>query len=512
MSFKTFTMLIRAARRALLTWSVPWRCQALAGVVLTFFFHIATAAPALEPCRIKGVPREVRCGGVQVAENPDKPLGRQISVRFALVPALAKRAAPDPIFIFAGGPGQSAIAIAPQVLATQALLNARRDLVFVDQRGTGDSNRLGCTPPDPDTTLVESTDSAAHFKRLENCIQQVMAQGHDTRQYATWIAMRDVDAVRAALGVEHINLWAASYGTRAALEYLRQFPAHVRSVVLDGVVPPDAVLPLSFARDNDAALERVIQQCAQTPACNARYPDLSARLSALLAKADAGQLQYTITHPVTGAKERVSLDRGALMSSLRTPLYMPALAAVLPEALSKAAKGDANALIALSQTLSSAVGEGLAEVMHFAVICAEDFPRMKTAATDQLTRFSNTLEDVYRHICPRVPVREVPQAFFAPPQTNVPVLLLSGGADPATPPRLGEALHRQLKNSLHLIAPNLSHGVAHQGCAPELIHRFIRQASLEQQASFEGISDACLKALPAPTFYVAPAPRHESAQ
>lgn len=455
---------------------------------------------ATEPCRIKGVAREVRCGFVTVAENPDAsdaPESRKIEVHFALVPALAKRAAPDPIFIFAGGPGQSAISVAPQVLATQALLNARRDLVFVDQRGTGRSNRLSCAAVEDNAPLAQSLDSLAQRARLDACVRQVVAQGHDTRQYATWIAVRDIDAVRAALGVERINLWASSYGTRAALEYLRQFSTHVRSAVLDGVVPPDAVLPQSFARDNDAALQRLITACKEDSRCNARYPDLLALVDQLLARADAGTLHYRTTHPITGQQEELRFDRSALISSLRAPLYAPALAATLPYALKRAAAGDANALIAVTQALSAPTGESLAEVMHFAVVCAEDVPRMngKTAAP---SRFAHTLEDLYRHVCAQIPVRAVPREFFSFSQAEVPVLLLSGAADPATPPRHGEAVRSQLKNARHLIAPHLSHGVAHYGCAPELIHRFIRQAS------FDGIEDDCLRKIPTAPFFFSP--------
>ncbi len=475
-----------------------WVVAALMAGTTNMSYGWTADLSSTEPCRIKGVPREVRCGKVQMPENPDTPTGRVIDIHFAVVPALAKRAAPDPVFVFAGGPGQSAIDIAPQVLASQALLNARRDVVFVDQRGTGRSNRLSCTPPEPTAPLSESLDNAVHLARLDTCIQKLIAQGNDTRQYATWIAVRDIDTVRAALGLEQINLWASSYGTRAALEYLRQFPTRVRAAVLDGVVPPEVVLPQSFAQDNEAALDHLIEQCANEPRCNSRYPHLDKLIDRLLAQADAGTLRYTITHPLTGRREDVSFDRSALMASLRAPLYMPVLAAALPHALTRAAAGDANALVALTQALAGPTGDSIAEVMHFAVICAEDLPRLDALSPDTPTRFAHTLEGLYRRVCPKVPVRPVPKEFLVLSDAPAPVLLLSGGADPATPPRHGEAVRSQLKNAQHRIAPHLSHGVAHQGCAPELIHRFIRQAH------FDGIDGSCLDKLPAPTFFFAP--------
>lgn len=461
---------------------------------------LAAHGETIEPCRIKRVPREVRCGAIHAPENPDAPEGRKITVKFAVVPALAKNKAPDPIFFFAGGPGQAAMQIASQILSSQSMLNARRDLVFVDQRGTGASNKLSCAQPDRVESLAVSLDTGAHFAKLDTCLKTLTGQGNDTRQYATWIAMRDIDAVRAAIGADKINLWGGSYGTRAALEYLRQFPSRVRSVVLDGAVPPDMVLPASFAVDNDAALNRLIALCANEPACKQRHPNFGADIDRLLADATAGRLRVAATHPTTGQREKIVLDRSAVAGSLRAPLYAPMLAAGLPHAVAKAAGGDPDPLIALTMVLAGSVADNMAEVMHFAVVCAEDMPRLDDAviAAAARTRFGNSFDNLYRRVCPNVPVRPVPPEFYSLSDTDVPVMVLSGGADPATPPRHGEAVAKSLKRAQHFVAPNLGHGVAHHGCAPELIAKFIRQGN------FDKLDGACLAKLPAPTFFAAP--------
>lgn len=474
-------------------------------VRLTILAAFAVCAPlaaraqsaALEPCRLQGIEREVRCGRVEVAEDPDAPAGRRIAIHFAVVPALARNKAPDPVFVLAGGPGQAASRVAAQVQPVFAPLNARRDIVYVDQRGTGKSNPLACPPPGRTPTLAETVDQLRAAERLADCLRKLDA---DPRQYATWIAVRDLDAVRAALGAERINLWGGSYGTRAALEYLRQFPQRVRAVVLDGVAPADMALPASFAVDAEAALRRLLAHCTRDADCGARYPRLAADIDGLLARVASG-LQIAVAHPLTGRTESLRLDRAAVAGLLRAPLYAPPLAAVLPHALAEAARGEFAPLVAVSTSLAARVAENFAEVMHFAVICAEDLPRIDAAALARAraTRFGTTFVELYRNACRDVPVRAVPAAFYEIPAADVPVLILSGGADPATPPRHGQAVARRLPRALHLVAPNLGHGVSAQGCAPELIARFVRQAG------FDGIDGGCLERLPAPLFFRPPA-------
>jgi pimeloyl-ACP methyl ester carboxylesterase len=474
---------------------------------LIFAFVCASlAAPragALElaACRLKGIEREVKCGTLEVPENPDAPDGRRIPIRFAVVPALAKNKAPDPLFVFAGGPGQSALKAAGTIQPVFAQLNARRDIVYVDQRGTGASNGLFCATPPSTAPLAEQLDHSAAALRVEQCVRRIGSEGRaDLRQYATWIAVRDVDAVRAALGDAQINLWGGSYGTRAALEYLRQFPQRVRSAVLDGVAPPDMALPASLSVDADAMLRDLAQRCAADAGCQSRYPDFAGKVDQLLARADRTAPPAPALHPITGARELVTVDHRVLAAALRVPLYAPQLSALLPHAVAAAARGDYSPLLALAGAPGSDVADHFAEAMHFAVVCAEDMPRMDAAAraAARATRFGLAFAQIYDEVCRRVDVRAVPAAFYGIASADVPVLILSGGADPATPPRHGEAVAKRLKRALHLVAPHLGHGVSAQGCAPELITKFVRQAG------FGGIDGACLEKLPAPPFFQMP--------
>jgi pimeloyl-ACP methyl ester carboxylesterase len=457
----------------------------------------AAAAAELSPCRLPGLAQEVRCGRIEVPEDPHAHDGRRLQVHFAVVPAVAKNKAPDPLVVLAGGPGQSAQNIAALIMPVFAQVNARRDIVFVDQRGTGKSNGLVCPEQTRSPRLAAAFDMRRQIDTLTACLRKLHA---DTRHYATWIATRDLDAVRAALGAERINLWGASYGTRAALDYLRQFPQRVRTAVLDGVAPPDMALPASFAADSEAALAALLAACARDADCRARHPRLDAQVDALFARFGAAPVTVTITHPLTGAAEPVPLTRTALASALRLPLYAPTLAALLPHAIERAAHDDFDPLAAMLTAAAGNEAMQLAWGMHFAVICAEDMPRIDAAArrAAAATRFGTAFLELYEHACAQVPHAPAPPAFYELPRADAPVLILSGGADPATPPRHGARVAQALRQTLHLVAPHLGHGVSTQGCAPQLIARFVRQGS------FAGIDGGCLERLPAPPFFRAP--------
>ncbi len=464
----------------------------LAALALTACRSSATDVASLEPCRIAGVEREVKCGLVRMPEDPDSPGGRSIEVRFAVVPAVARNKQPDPVFVFAGGPGQAATRVARQVMPVLAELNARRDLVFIDQRGTGRSNALTCDVDE--SSLASALEPEQQIARLGPCLKALPA---DLRQYATWIAVRDFEAVRARLGAEKVNLWGASYGTRVALEYMRQYPGRVRTAVLDGVAPPDMTIPVSFAVDAEAALQSLADACARDERCRTRYPDFDERISVLLKRAESG-IDIRIPHPLTGVMESLRLDRRMLASLLRAPLYVPQLSSVLPYALAEAGRGDFTALVALSAAISGGVSENFAVGMHFAVICAEDLPRIDAAAAPASpSRFGSAFADLYRQVCRLVPSRPVPSGFYSVPPSTVPVLIFSGGLDPATPPRHGDSVAQRLGNAKHVIAPNLGHGISAQGCAPMLVSRFVRDAS------FERVNGDCLAQIPAPSVFVA---------
>lgn len=472
---------------------------------------LATGSPAAEPpsglrhCRLTGVEHEAWCGQVRRPLNPQQPTGTQIDVHFAVLPAVARNKKPDPVFFFAGGPGQSAIELAGTAGALLARFGHRRDIVLVDQRGTGRSAPLRCAQDDAQAAalrpLRELADPARQLDEILRCMDTLQKLPHgDLRQFTTTIAMQDVDAVRLALGARAINLVGGSYGTRAVLEYMRQFPAAVRRAVIDGVAPPDMALPAAFSADAQAALDALLASCEAEPACNQRHPALREAWHKLL---DSLPREATLSHPITGAPERVTLTRDAVLSLVRAPLYAPVLASALPLALSEAAAGRFTPLIGLATALGSGRGGTLAQGMHFSVVCAEDLPRVAASGEQPGGDFGSSLLDVYARTCATWPRGAVPAAFYTIPPARTATLLLSGGLDPVTPPRHAKRVATALGNkAMHVVVPQAGHGVMALGCMRDVVFRFLDAATDELALQIDA---GCAAQVPRPGAFVPPA-------
>jgi len=473
----------------------------LAGAALCALASHAAQAQALTECRVAGLRHSVQCGVLQRALDPARPDGPKLDIHYVVAPAMARRKLPDPVFLLAGGPGQSAITLAPQMLALFSRLNNRRDIVFVDQRGTGKSAPLECGDPQREK-LAEQADPDRPFKRLMECKAALLKLPYikaaaDLGFFTTTLAMQDLDAVRQALGAERINLVGASYGTRAALEYARQFPQAARRSVIDGVAPPDMVLPASFSTDGQAAFDKLLIDCEREPACARAFPTLRADWAALLASLPRA---VTATHPLTGVPESFTLTREMVLAAVRGPLYAPAFAAALPAAISAAAQGRFDALAGMGALLASRKGQQLFVGMHFSVVCAEDLPLLDRASDAPGTDFGVDQATLYRRACADWPRGSVPPAFYGVRAASAPVLLLSGGLDPATPPRHGERVAKLLgANALHVVVPNAGHGVMALGCMRDVVYRFVDAAD-DQDAL--AVDAACVKGIPRPPAFV----------
>lgn len=497
-----------------------WRAAALSGLAAALLAGApaaqaqatALAAEAPRPCWLRGLPQAARCAALRRPLDPAQPQGVQIDVHYALLPAQARHKADDAVFFFVGGPGQSAIDLAAVLASRFGRLNQRRDLVFVDQRGTGRSAPLKCADDGERAVLqplARRADAAQRLQRLRACREALQALPYgDLRFYTTELAVADIDAVRQALGIARINAIGASYGTRAVLSYLRQFPQSVRRAVLDGVVPPDMRLPEAAARDNQAALDALLQACAAAPGCAGRHPKLGEQLVALLAGLPR---RVSLPHPVSAGLETVDMQRDTALALLRTPLYAPAMAAALPAAIAEAAAGRWAALAALADALGSGAG-GLASGMHFSVVCSEDLGAAPPPHPDDLAAaaapgnvFGSAFADLYRQACTDWPRGSVSADFYTLPPAPAPTWLLSGGIDPVTPPRHGDRVAQALgAQARHTVVPQAGHGLLALVCVRDAVQRFITldddEAALAETAS----PAACAAALPRPPAFVPP--------
>ena len=446
----------------------------------------------LQPCRLPGVEAAAQCGSLSVWEDRAEKRGRRIDINVAIVPAKLRNHEPDAIAIFAGGPGQGAVSLASQVMPLFARLNDSRDVLFVDQRGTGESNPLDCED-DEAQPLQALFEDALPERLVRKCVEQLDA---DPRQYVTSIAIEDLEEVREALGYPQLNLWGGSYGSRAALEYLRRHGDRVRTVVLDGVAPADMKLPLSFVQDGEAALHGLLDACDAQPLCMSTYPQLRATIAALRSQLARRPARVSIADPRTGERRWIQVNENVFLSALFRPLYVAELSSLLPFGVTAAASGDFNPLLAQNLEFTSDVSENLAVGMHLAVICAEDVPRITPQDLEAVrgSFFGAALVDDFIRACRIWPRGEVPKDFYDPVRSDVPALVFSGGIDPATPPRHGAKVAAMLSNSRHFVAPNLGHGVSLHGCAPRLIEQFVKKADAR------ALDGKCLERLPRPTF------------
>lgn len=488
-------MSLRGSSRARLLW------LAVAGLLAGgSCAAVAAAASEVTPCQLRGIEHEALCGSVSRPLDPSQPRGRAISVHYAVLPALDRNKHPDPLFFFAGGPGQSAIDIAPQVASMLARLANRRDVVLIDQRGTGRTAPLACDDDDPALPLAELFSLDRQRERLRRCLAKLQTLPYgDLRFFTTTLAMQDADAVRSALGADRINVVGASYGTRAALEYQRQFPQRVRRAVIDGAAPPDMVLPAAFSTDSQVALDALFAACAADARCAGREPGLRERWQALLVSLPR---TVELRHPLTDRSERLTLTREMLLGLVRGPLYAPPLAAALPTAMGEATRGRFDALAALAQALGGRRGLRPAAGMHFSVVCAEDMPRLPQSTDRPGADFGDGFLEFYRDVCALWPRGDVPAAFYAMPPAASATLVLSGGLDPATPPRHGERAARALgARARHVVVANAGHGVMAIGCMRDVLYRFIDADTDDDALKLDA---ACVTGIPRPPMFALP--------
>jgi len=454
-----------------------------------------TVSDRLHPCVTDEGPNDALCGTLTVYENRDTRSGRQISLNIVVLPAVGTALA-DPLFFLAGGPGQAAAQLAPQLRQVFRPIQKTRDIVLVDQRGTGKSNPLECrSNEDSLRSLLEREDTVE--QRLRRCLDGYDA---DVRLYTTPIAMDDLDQVREWLGYERINLYGGSYGTRAALVYVRQHGDHVRTITLDGVAPTDMRLPLFVARDAQHSLDTWLAQCAADTRCRAAFPNLRDRVRTLLARLDASPVMLRMTHPRTGLTEDTMIDARTVASLLFGALYSPVTASMLPVLIDRAEHNDFAALLALGMADDSS--QSVSVGMQLSVLCSEDAPLVSRTDLTRETSgnlFGDRLFADQITACGFWPRGTIEASYYQPVRSDVPALVLSGDRDPITPPVWGDEVTSQLRHARHFTASATGHGVIGTPCGVRLISDFL------DRGTSDSLDGSCLTTVKPPPFFLTPA-------
>lgn len=427
------------------------------------------------PCSLSpalgGDSLEAQCTTFNVPEDRAQPAGRKVALNIAWLPATGDAdTAPDPVFFLAGGPGQSAVESYPGLDPVFSEVRKQRDVVLVDQRGTGKSNLLACKEPPGDDQVTPAAMQAA----AAACARALSARA-DLRHYTTTDAVADLDAVRQAIGAPRINLVGVSYGTRVAQQYAMRHPATTRSIVLDSVVPNAVGLGNIFARNLDDALALQFALCTRTAACKDRLGDPRAELDTLLGKLRAAPVTVQYRDATTGEQAQGLLRAETVAGLVRMYAYMPAAAALLPKLVNDANAGRYGGLMALSKMLEDGMQDAMAMGMQLSVVCSEDDGSMAVRKEDAGTVLGNLMPDGMAAMCAAWPRGRVPADFNAPLSTRVPALVLAGEFDPVTPPRYGRQVVKTLPNGRLFVLRGQGHSVLSAGCMPKLFAQFIEK-------------------------------------
>ena len=310
------------------------------------------------------------CGRLTVPEDRSHPEGRQINLNVRVVRAVASDPAPDPVFFLAGGPGGAATQSwwsAPDLFP---IVHWDRDIVLVDQRGTGGSNEL----------LWQDTPDLSGISRHEMSVtlaawldQALAGLDADPRFYASPQAADDLDDVRAALGYDRIDLYGGSYGATLAQYYLRQHGSHVRSVVLDGGTLLDVPIFELIPRSSQAALDSVLGRCAADTRCHAAFPDPAGDLERGMARLARHPVRTDVRDPWTD--EPIVVDAAALAGEIHS-LLVASDSADVPVVLHQAATGTIEPIAErIRDTSVDPSTSAQAMVMYWSIACAEGWAR-----------------------------------------------------------------------------------------------------------------------------------------
>lgn len=416
------------------------------------------------------------CGFVVVPENRSQPFSEANSIRLAIevLRIAGVRYTQPPTFLLGGGPGQDVVGLfvdtfqdyqyildngypseqyighlrdMKEFKAVMDLFVAdlqQREFVIFDQRGSGYSRpSLKC-----------------HGEDWDVCRRRLVTSGVDIASFNTLENVRDVDDIRLALGYDQINLQGGSYGTRLALEILRQYPQNVRSAVLDGVAPPQVNWATEMVTRYGDALKVLFNHCREDPACDAAYPDLETVFYTLIERLNADPIGVQV------GERNLSMHGDDLRDLVWNALYDYNKIRFLPMLIGQASQGRTKVW---GQMLASAPAEPGEETiawgMHFAVDCAERwaYERPQDLITASASLHPAIREAVVHYfadtfeICEQWNVPQAPAYLHSAVKSDVPTLLVSGEFDPGTPPAFAEIAAQTLNRHYTFVFPYMGH-------------------------------------------------------
>ncbi len=465
--------------------------------IIAICFFIATSASwaddsalTMESCHIDGIKQQVKCGKLSVPEDYQKPNGVKILINFAVIPAIDASEKKEPFMFLAGGPGQAAVELAAGLRRAFTEVRKTRDLILVDQRGTGNSHPLQCEDT-KQQNIYQIVPEDFDANEVKECLAQLTG---DLSQYNSENAIRDFDAVRIALGHDKINIYGGSYGTRAALVYMRMFPDSLRAVVLDSVGPVEVPIGL-FGLSSARSYELLLENCKKDKNCNAAYPELAQEFKQVVQDLEQSAVTLEIPHPRLGEKTTFVVSKSKFISTILMQLYSMETRTLVPLIIHQASIGNFAPLAGLiSQTDGD---QSIYLGLNLNIVCNEDMPKISAAMSeiDANNSFGGSLSlESLQTACPLWPQYSVDPSFYQPVTANIPTLILSGNLDPVTPPSNGEKSAATIPNSHHIVVENAAHIAGISQCGVEIINEFLTSLKPKE------LDEECLKELPVETF------------
>lgn len=451
---------------------------------------------AMQPCKVAGVEGTARCGSYEVFENRRAKRGRKISLSLVVLPALTAKAAADPLFIFAGGPGQAATDSAAGYAQMFAAIRKTRDLVLIDQRGTGRSHPLNCELNDLNEIIQAIFGGNLPLEKLKQCRQE-LSRDADLRFYTTPIAVDDADEIRGWLGYERINIYGSSYGSRAPLLYLRQHPNRVRAIVVRALAPQNYKNPLYNPRDAQRSFDVLVADCARDANCARSFPSLPEDLQTILNRLSRSPVTVIVPNAADAHGDEVVITRDVFAGALRRALLDASSQRQIPLMLKKALAGDFKNFETFFGFFRS-VTKSLSLGLNLSVICTEDIPFIKSGEIERQTRGTFLGDQLVRSLvqaCRSWPRGVLDKHFQEPIRSKVPALIISGQLDPDAAPAWGNQVARSLPNSLHLVIEGMSH-LSPTKCALQVMNQFI------ENGSPTSLDTSCIKTSQRPAFII----------
>lgn len=435
---------------------------------------LAAPPPVLEPCHLELLEEEGHCGIVTVYEDRDAASGRTVDLNVIVIPATGDDLAPDPVFILAGGPGQSATEEGVGLATILPEVRQRRDIVLVDIRGTARSHPLRCELASPQER-VDFLHWSLSEERIAACLEDLDA---DPAHYTTPWIVDDLDDVRHALGYEKISLYGISYGSRAGQAYAQRHPERVASLAIHSVVAPATAIPLLPARHGQEVLTKHLERCYGDEECRASHPDLHADLQRALSRLEEAPATADFVDPHTGEVTQVRLNRDIFAGGLQFILYQASLGDRPPAVISGAAEGDHGPFMELASLFADQLPHSISLGLFYSVTCSEDATLIAAGGEEMIedatrgTFLARSTVDTHTRVCASWPATSLDDSYFDPVEINAPTLLISGDLDPITPPSLAEAAMQMIPNSAHILVTGGGHSPAND-CTTSALATFL---------------------------------------